>query len=201
MLVMILVIILNLEGIGYTKEITRIEYEWEPPRCNACLIFGRSLDCLKDALKRVENRMDKGKGQIPGTDDEGFIEVKRKKLGGNNGGNTLKSVSVKPKIQYPPKGKQSTAWTPPRAGTNKASTSGHNEESPSNKVATGGKILEGKLALVDDDGKPPENVDYPDNSDNDDEVEPVQNETASFLALKGVRHDRKACGNNGGIQQ
>ncbi|GJU01399.1 hypothetical protein Tco_1111737 [Tanacetum coccineum] len=173
MLVMILVIILNLEGIGYTKETTRIEYEWEPPRCNACLIFGHSLDCLKDALKRVENRMNKGKG------------------------------------------------TPPRAGTNKASTSGHNEESPSNKgndsfsisnsfealinpiieeVATGSKILEGKLALVDDDGKPLENVDYPDNSDNDDEVEHVQNETASFLALKGVRHDRKACGNNGGIQ-
>ncbi|GJR63469.1 hypothetical protein Tco_1505631 [Tanacetum coccineum] len=35
-------------------------------------------------------------------------------------------------------------------------------------------ILEGKLVLVDDDGKPLENVDCPDNSDSDDEVEPVE---------------------------
>nr|GEY57688.1 hypothetical protein CTI12_AA224650 [Tanacetum cinerariifolium] len=161
-----------------------------------------------------------------GADDEGFIEVKRKKSGGNNGGNKhFKSVSVKLKTQYRSKAKQSTAGTPPPAGTNKASTSGYNEESPSNKgngsfsisnsfealnvdnpiieeVATGSKVTtSGKLALVDDDGKPPKKVDYSDNLDNDDEVEHVQNETASFLAVKGVRYDRKACGNNGGIQQ
>nr|GEU52848.1 hypothetical protein [Tanacetum cinerariifolium] len=38
----------NLEGIGYTKETIRIEYEWEPPRCSTCLIFGHSpADCPK----------------------------------------------------------------------------------------------------------------------------------------------------------
>ncbi|GKF16388.1 hypothetical protein Tco_0061306, partial [Tanacetum coccineum] len=60
------------------------------------------------------------------------------------------------------------------------------------------QILEGKLVLVDDDGKPLEKVDYPDNSDSDDEVEHVENETASFLASKELDVVRKACGNNGG---
>nr|GEY23849.1 hypothetical protein [Tanacetum cinerariifolium]GEY23850.1 hypothetical protein [Tanacetum cinerariifolium] len=53
------------------------------------------------------------------------------------------------------------------------------------EVATGSKVTttEDKLVLVDDDdGKPLEKVDYPDNSDSDDEVEHVKNETASFLA-------------------
>ncbi|GJR69229.1 hypothetical protein Tco_0015294 [Tanacetum coccineum] len=68
-------------------------------------------------------------------------------------------------------------------GTNKASTSGYNKVSPSNK---------GKLVLVDDDGKPLENVDYPVKSDSDDEVEPVENETASFLASKGVGYGLKS---------
>ncbi|GKC07554.1 hypothetical protein Tco_0999164 [Tanacetum coccineum] len=53
-------------------------------------------------------------------------------------------------------------------------------------------ILEGKLVLVDDDEKPLEKVDYLDNSDSDDEVEPVENETASFLASKGVGYGPKS---------
>ncbi|GKE66710.1 hypothetical protein Tco_1520871 [Tanacetum coccineum] len=51
-----------------------------------CLIFGHSLDDCPKAPKRVVNRMDKGKGGSSG-DDEGFIEVKKKKSGGNNGSN------------------------------------------------------------------------------------------------------------------
>ncbi|GJS88850.1 hypothetical protein Tco_0771486 [Tanacetum coccineum] len=39
------------------------------------------------------------------------------------------------------------------------------------KAAMGSKILEGKLVLVDDDRKPLDKVDYPVNSDNNDEVE------------------------------
>ncbi|GKC35845.1 hypothetical protein Tco_1048229, partial [Tanacetum coccineum] len=70
----------NLEGTGYMKETILIEYEWELPRCNTCMIFCHSLDdCSKAAPKRVENQMDKGKGQIMGDDDEGFIEVKCRK--------------------------------------------------------------------------------------------------------------------------
>ncbi|GKB30979.1 zinc knuckle CX2CX4HX4C containing protein [Tanacetum coccineum] len=53
----------NLKGNGYTKETIRIKYEWEPPRCSPCLIFGHShADCpksLKVAPIRVVNQKDK----------------------------------------------------------------------------------------------------------------------------------------------
>ncbi|GJU08117.1 hypothetical protein Tco_1124547 [Tanacetum coccineum] len=112
-----------------------------------CLLFGHSLDDCP-THKRVENQMNKGKGQNLRTSDEGFIEVKRKKLGGNNVGNKhFKSVSV---------------------------------------------IIEGKLVLVDADGKPLEKVYYMENSDSDDEVEPVENENASFLASNGVEFGLKS---------
>ncbi|GJX05986.1 putative ribonuclease H-like domain-containing protein [Tanacetum coccineum] len=124
-------------------ETIHIEYEWEPPRCCTCLIFGHLLDDCPKAPKRVVNRMDKGKGQTSGDDDEGFIEVRRKKLGGNNGGNkTFKSGLVKPKTLYRPKVKQSAEGTSnsqkttPFVGMNKASTSCYNKyctKSPSNK--------------------------------------------------------------------
>nr|GEX69205.1 hypothetical protein [Tanacetum cinerariifolium] len=49
-----------------------------------------------------------------------------------------------------------------------------------------------KLVLVDGDGKPLKKVEYPANSDNDDEVEPVANETTRFLASKGVGYGPKS---------
>ncbi|GJX59704.1 ESKIMO 1-like protein [Tanacetum coccineum] len=169
----------NLEGTGYTKETIRIEYKWKPPRCNTCLIFGHSFnDCLK-APKRVVNRMDKDKCQTFGADDEGFIEVKKKKSGG---------MSNSPKMT-------------PFVGTNKASTLGYNKESPNNKgyyfeYTRGGKNIypysrKDKLVLVDDNGKPLEKVDYPVNSDSDDEVEPVENKTINFLVSNRVGYGPK----------
>ncbi|GKE25129.1 hypothetical protein Tco_1436641 [Tanacetum coccineum] len=48
-------------------------------------------------------------------------------------------------------------------------------------------IIDGKLSFVDDQGKPLENIDYlGDNEMARDEVEPVDNEMASFLASKRV---------------
>nr|GEW83760.1 chalcone--flavonone isomerase [Tanacetum cinerariifolium] len=95
-------------------------------------------------------------------------------------------------------GTSNSPKTTPFVGTTMASTSGYNKESPSNK-ATGSKattsstqdegksstpivdkinllekqILKGKLVFVDEDGKPPKKVDYPDNLGNDDEAEQV----------------------------
>ncbi|GJS86923.1 putative ribonuclease H-like domain-containing protein [Tanacetum coccineum] len=107
-------VIPNHKGTGYSKETIHIKYEWEPPRCCTCLIFGHLLDDCPKSPKRVVNRMDKGKGQTSGDDDEGFIEVGRKKLGGNNGGNkTFKSGLVKQKTLYRPKVKQSAEGRSP----------------------------------------------------------------------------------------
>ncbi|GJY40687.1 hypothetical protein Tco_0427957 [Tanacetum coccineum] len=47
-------------------------------------------------------------------------------------------------------------------------------------------IIDGKLTLVDDEGKPLKKVDYPGDHDSEDEVELVDNEMTSFLASKRV---------------
>ncbi|GJV86706.1 hypothetical protein Tco_1530644 [Tanacetum coccineum] len=131
-----------IKGNGYTKETICIEDEWVLFHCNTCLIYGHSLnDCPKAAPKREVNGMAKGKGQTPRADDEGFIEVKKKnKSGCNNGGTkNFKPVSIKPKTRYQPKAKQSTegasksSKATPFVDMIKASTSGYNKESPSNR--------------------------------------------------------------------
>ncbi|GKC50616.1 zinc knuckle CX2CX4HX4C containing protein [Tanacetum coccineum] len=38
------------EGMGFSKETVRVEYEWKPPRCDQCKIFGHVYDqCPKNA--------------------------------------------------------------------------------------------------------------------------------------------------------
>ncbi|PWA55440.1 hypothetical protein CTI12_AA224650 [Artemisia annua] len=55
------------------------------------------------------NGMDKGKAHSTGTDNEGFIEVKKKNAGGKNGGNkNAKPISLKSKLIFRPKAPQST---------------------------------------------------------------------------------------------
>ncbi|GKD64326.1 hypothetical protein Tco_1306434 [Tanacetum coccineum] len=81
--------------------------------------------------------MDKGKGGSSKADDEGFVEVKKKKIVGNIGGNkNFKPVLVKPKPQYRPKAKQSTKGvnqkTTPSVGKKNVSTLGNGTFSLSN---------------------------------------------------------------------
>ncbi|GJU38139.1 hypothetical protein Tco_1186493 [Tanacetum coccineum] len=48
----LVMVVPNLEGNGYMKETICIEYEWEPPRCSTCLIFGHlNIDCPKGESK------------------------------------------------------------------------------------------------------------------------------------------------------
>ncbi|GKC51219.1 hypothetical protein Tco_1073964 [Tanacetum coccineum] len=250
------------------KETIRIEYEWEPPRCITCLVYGHSLVYCPKAPKRVVNMMDKGKGQTSRADEEGFMEMKRKKSGGNNGGNkNFKQVSLKPKTLYHPKAKQlakgmsNSPKTTPFVGTNKALKSCNNKDctkSSSKKcygfsddinlfslsnssealnvknpvieeVVTGNmattsgtqnerrsttplaerinvlekQMLKGKLVLLDDNRKQLKKVDYSGNTCSEDEVEPIDNETVSFLASKPIGLDMvpRASWNNGGKQQ
>ncbi|GKB11547.1 retrovirus-related pol polyprotein from transposon TNT 1-94, partial [Tanacetum coccineum] len=38
----------NEDGISHTREVIKVEYEWRPPRCTDCKVFGHSHDkCLK----------------------------------------------------------------------------------------------------------------------------------------------------------
>nr|GEZ93626.1 hypothetical protein [Tanacetum cinerariifolium] len=103
------IVVPNLDAPRYTKGTIHVEYEWKPPHCSTCLIFGHSVDDSPKASKRVVNKVDKGMGGSSGADDDDFIKVKKNKSGGINGGTKqFKPISVKPKTQYRPKVNQQT---------------------------------------------------------------------------------------------
>ncbi|GJR20093.1 reverse transcriptase domain-containing protein [Tanacetum coccineum] len=71
----------NEKGDGYTKEVIRVEYEWKPPHCGDCKMFGRDLlHCPKHAAATVPN--DPHKSVSEAAKSDGFTEVKRKKYKG-----------------------------------------------------------------------------------------------------------------------
>ncbi|GJY74855.1 zinc knuckle CX2CX4HX4C containing protein [Tanacetum coccineum] len=216
----------NLEGLGYLKEIICVEYEWEPPYCSTCLIFGHSVFNCPKSLKRVVNKVDKGNGGSSKADDECFVLVKQKthyrpkvnqSTEGTNGkknvstsGNSLKRASM-PNVLTSGNGTFSLSNSFKVLNVNdlanvevelgnKASTSSVKGEGQSatplvEKINMLEKhIMEGTCVLVDDDGKPIKKVDYIDDHDSEDEVAPVDNEMANFLASKmsGVRYGTKS---------
>nr|GEU34700.1 putative ribonuclease H-like domain-containing protein [Tanacetum cinerariifolium] len=124
----------------YTKETICAEYVWVPLSSSTCLIYGHSLDdCLNAAPKRVMNGIAKGMGQTSEADDKGFIEVKKRKPGALN----IEILIIE---------EVSTV--------NKATTSGTQEvgKSSTSLVERNNVLkkqdMEGKLVLVDDNGKP-----------------------------------------------
>ncbi|GJZ21241.1 hypothetical protein Tco_0558280, partial [Tanacetum coccineum] len=60
-------------------------------------------------------------------------------------------------------------------------------------------IVDGKVTLVDDDGKPLKKVNYLGDHDSEHEVESVDNDMARSMASKGVVLALKVCWNNEGI--
>ncbi|GJQ93722.1 ribonuclease H-like domain-containing protein [Tanacetum coccineum] len=202
----------KLEERGYTKETIRVEYEWKPPRCSTCLIFGHSVDDCPKASKRVVNMVDKGKGGSFEADDEGFIDVKKKKssevstktaslVGKKNvsiSGNSSKKTNMMNtttssngtfslRYSFEAMNVDDPIIMEVESG-NKASMSSAQEEGNSStplieKIHRFEKqLLEGKCVLVDEDGKSLEMDDYSGDLGSDDEVEPGDNEMASFLA-------------------
>nr|GEW92795.1 hypothetical protein [Tanacetum cinerariifolium] len=71
----------NEDGIGHTREVIKVEYEWQPPRCTECKVFSHSHDkCLKRVnLETPSKNKDHVIPSNAGTHSDGFTEVKRKK--------------------------------------------------------------------------------------------------------------------------
>ncbi|GJY55630.1 hypothetical protein Tco_0454745 [Tanacetum coccineum] len=152
----------NLEGYEYTKETIRVEYEWKAP-------------C---------------KGESSRTDDEGFVEVKKKKSCGNGTfsfSNLFEALNV-----------ENSVGEEGKTG-NKASMSGVKEVGQSStslveRLISLKHIYWRECVLVDDDVKPLKNVDKLGDQDSEDETEYVDNEMTSYLASKpsGVGYDTKS---------
>ncbi|GKF24135.1 hypothetical protein Tco_0076457, partial [Tanacetum coccineum] len=145
----------NVEDDEEVLHTVRVEYEWEPPRCRVCMIFGHDkLSCSKWAV-------DKPKKQH--TTYDGFQLPPR---------HTSCSTNMGPKVQYKPKKQVYQAVSK----KNGASSSGMKKNSETNSAnlfdalnmienddqlgSNEGSIneleiqmLDGKFVLVGDDGK------------------------------------------------
>ncbi|GKB10689.1 RNA-directed DNA polymerase, eukaryota, reverse transcriptase zinc-binding domain protein [Tanacetum coccineum] len=181
--------IFELKGPGYTKETIRVEYDWEPPRCSTCLLFGHSVDDYPKAHKRVVNRVEKGKGGSSGADEENFIEVKKKKSGVKVNQTT---VDASPK-KASSAGKSSKYTDMTNAMTSEEGNSSTPLVEKIHRFEQ--QLIDRKCMLVDEDGKPVENVDYSGDHGSEDEVEPDDNKMTGFLASKpsGLDMVLRAC--------
>ncbi|GKB06743.1 hypothetical protein Tco_0834976, partial [Tanacetum coccineum] len=156
-----------------------VEYEWKPPLCACRKVFGHvQEECPKN--------VGAGETKKPSQTPKGFPVGQK--------------MGFKPKQVYQPVSKKPTANISRNKNKNVEPTkevhsSGSsfwnvNYSSPSTtpvikKIDKIEKlIINGKVTLVDDEGKPLEKVDYSGDYDSEDEFASVDNEMASFLAKK-----------------
>ncbi|XP_022014990.1 uncharacterized protein LOC110914508 [Helianthus annuus] len=118
------------EGEGFSKVVLSVEYEWSPPRCAHCKVFGHSDDSCPSQPKRApkgpitgQNKQEgsNSRKQVkqPAVDKEGFTDVERKKAARKSGFPVNKQ---KQKFEYrpigsKPQGGATTTGPPPSVKT------------------------------------------------------------------------------------
>ena len=96
----------SLTGDGFTKESIRIEYEWRPPRCTSCKIFGHIYEhCTKKEIPPpvVTNANVVTTATMHANDDFQKVSRKKKKGKAQSGIGSQVGTSVKQSIRYVPK--------------------------------------------------------------------------------------------------
>ncbi|GJV46548.1 putative RNA-directed DNA polymerase [Tanacetum coccineum] len=157
----------KLVGEGFYMCNVRVEYEWKPPRCACCKVFGHIQDeCPKnidsDVVKNMKKPNQTPRG-VPVTPKVGFKPAKqvyRQKV--NSSGSLFWNVKS-----------NSTSTTLIIENINKMER----------------LIIDGKVILVDDKGKPLKQVDSLGDYDSEDEVASVDSDMTNFLASGKVRYD------------
>ncbi|GKA07808.1 hypothetical protein Tco_0687032 [Tanacetum coccineum] len=164
----------KLDGKGFYTCDVRVKYEWKPPRCACCNVFGHVQDeCYKnidsDEVKNMKKPSQTPIGVSVGP-KMGFKPVKvyrqvSKKTNVNNNG--TKKKDIEPTIES--------------LESSNTSTTPIIEKNDKKRL-----IIEGKVSLVDDEGKPLTKVDSLGNHDSEDEVASVDNDIVNFRASKKV---------------
>ncbi|GJU64467.1 zinc knuckle CX2CX4HX4C containing protein [Tanacetum coccineum] len=89
----------SLSGDGFTKETIRVEYEWRPPRCDICKIFGHVDDYCPKKKRKGKSKSTNG-GQFTGplvkrnVRYEPKVTITAAKKGATYVGNTPQSSSM-----------------------------------------------------------------------------------------------------------
>ncbi|GJT07614.1 zinc knuckle CX2CX4HX4C containing protein [Tanacetum coccineum] len=150
-----------IKGMGYTIETVTVEYEWKPPRCDLCKIFGHVHDhCPKKVSSPPTVVTSNIVTSIVEKTNDGFQTVGKKKKGkskSTNGGQFV-GLSVKQNLRYDPK---ATTSIPKKGATN----AGNASKSSSMLKTTGTSSEKGKFttsnpyyALDDESEEDVENV-------------------------------------------
>nr|GEU90230.1 hypothetical protein [Tanacetum cinerariifolium] len=72
----------NDEGDGYTREVIRVEYEWKPPHCVDCKIFGHNQSqCPKRVMEATPSTSSVAATHATSVEnhEEGFVEASSSK--------------------------------------------------------------------------------------------------------------------------
>ncbi|GJR21451.1 reverse transcriptase domain-containing protein [Tanacetum coccineum] len=166
-----------------------VEYEQNPPRSSTSKVFGHVLDiCPKRIISNVLKNLKTPRQVVRGVQVSlkvGFKPTKQvyQHVDKKNGAN----ISGKKKQDGFPRQEVSNS------NSFDALNLVENDDDLAqmiNKLER--QILDGKLMLMDDDGKPLKKVDPPVNSDSESEVEEVFNEIAGFMASTRLKSSSKS---------
>ncbi|GKD89618.1 zinc knuckle CX2CX4HX4C containing protein [Tanacetum coccineum] len=158
---------------GFTKETIRVEYEWTPPRCDLCKIFGHVHDhCPKKAVSpTIATTSNVVTPTVEKTND-GFQTVgKKKKMKGKSkstNGGQFAGPLVKQTVRYEPK---ATTSTPKKVATN----IGNASKSSSMLKNTGTSSKKGNIITSDS---------YSTLIDEEEDVKNVYDESANLFNTK-----------------
>ncbi|GJS88787.1 hypothetical protein Tco_0771423 [Tanacetum coccineum] len=133
-----------IEGSGFTIETVTIEYEWNPPRCDLCKIFGHVHDHFPNKVSIPPTVVTHNVATpiVENTNDEFQTVGKKNKKGktkSTNGGH-----SVKQSVRYEPK---ATISTPKKGTTNVGNASKLSSMSKKPLKATVTSTKEGNITM------------------------------------------------------
>ncbi|GKC37536.1 ATPase, F1/V1/A1 complex, alpha/beta subunit, partial [Tanacetum coccineum] len=192
----------NVEDDGEVLHTVRVEYEWEPPRCGVCMVFGHDdMLCPKRPVEKSKKQHTNHDGfqstsSFHGT-NVGSKVMSLDQMGGssNSGKKVVQNVASS--------ASSSPSNTPLVARINKLES----------LIIKGTFVLLGTLVLLDDDGKSlkpskstlpnsfnvvTKNVDDLVNEDNDSKVVEVYDETATYMAFTGFNVNKAPKSGSGG---
>ncbi|GJU11469.1 hypothetical protein Tco_1133865 [Tanacetum coccineum] len=173
----IVVVMPKLIGEGFCTCNVHVNYEWKPPRCACCKVFGHVQDeCPKnidsDVVKNMKKPSQPPRG-VPVGPKVKFKPVKQvfRQVSKKNNVSTSsnKKKNVKPTIEVS-NSNPSTRTTPIDVKIDRMER----------------LIIDGNVTLVDDEGKPLKKVDSSGDYDSEDEVALVDNDMENFLASEKV---------------
>lgn len=178
----LVVAIPKLECGGCIRNQIRVEYEWKPPRCSHCKVFGHvDAKCAKNVTQQVPKVVIK--------DGDGFQVVKKKSKGFNMSYPKKTTMEYRPKMQQKKNVEpMNVAETNPFEILRKADAEHTKQDQEGNNGKGKNKQLDTRILEKDSRFKEGIVEDWEEESD----VDPEVNETAKFFNIPNTTNSKGA---------